>query len=146
MSDCAANCPFCNSVVKFSTDLLNTIILCPNCNGEVCFFENDILEFSEAEKRKKEANEREAYVARQREIGRLNQQKKQERAKTEYRFVVLAIEDVEKKLNNLWINEGWQVVSQSTVFLSELSAGLGGISAGARTEGIAYTLKREKNI
>ena len=160
MNDCTANCPFCNSAIEFSIDLLDTIILCPCCKEEICFSENDIIEFSEAgkkrietKKREEEARQKEiqaqqriAEVAKQKEIARLNQQKKQERCKTEYRFIVLKFEDVETTLNRLWRNEGWQVVAQSTVFLSETSASLGGIGGGTKTEGIAYTLKREKDI
>ena len=40
--------------------------------------------------------------------------------------------------------EGWHVVSQSTVFLSETSGGLLGIAGRTRQEGILYTLEREK--
>ena len=121
MTDHVANCPFCNTPVKITQELLNQVLCCPNCREEICFSEED---FAEEEKR----------------------QAQLERLKIEYRFIILKLNEVEETLNYLWQDEGWQVVSQSTVFLSESSGGIGGLSAGTRTEGIAYTLKREKSV
>ena len=146
MNDCAANCPFCNSAIEFSIDLLDTIVLCPVCQEEICLSKNDIIDFSEA-KRREEKFQQENVEIEKRELLKLKQLKeKQKRSRTEYRFIVLKFEDVETTLNHLWHNEGWQVVAQSTVFLSETSASLGGLGGGTKTEGIAYTLKREKDI
>ena len=103
-----------------------------NCREEICFSEED---FAEEEKR---------LAAIRRE--KIKKQAQLERIKTEYCFIILKFADVEETLNRLWQDEGWQVVSQSTVFLSESSGGIGGFSAGTRTEGIAYTLKREKIV
>jgi len=164
MNDCAANCPFCNSAIEFSIDLLDTIVLCPVCQEEICLSKNDIIDFSEAKRREEKFQQEKAEIEKRellklkqlkekkaeiekRELLKLKQLKeKQERSRTEYRFIVLKFEDVETTLNHLWHNEGWQVVAQSTVFLSETSASWGGLGGGTKTEGIAYTLKREKDI
>ena len=64
----------------------------------------------------------------------------------EYKTIMLEVDDTEnmsEKLN-AQAAEGWRVVSQSTVFLSETSGGLMGLSGGTRQEGIFYTLEREK--
>ncbi len=135
MSNYTAFCPLCNSAVEFSSDLLDKIIVCSNCKEEIVFSENYIIDFLEVA-RKEEELKREA----------IRQRKREERAQTEYCFIILKFNDIDKTLNNLWLNEGWQVVSQSTVFLSESSSGFGGLSSGSRTEGIAYTLKREKIV
>ena len=59
---------------------------------------------------------------------------------------MLEVDDTEKMSKKLSAQaaEGWHVVSQSTVFLSETSGGLLGIAGGTRQEGILYTLEREK--
>ena len=146
MSNQTAFCPLCNSAVEFSSDLLDKIIVCSNCKEEIVFSENDIIDFLEVV-RKEEELKREA-ARKEEELKReaIRQRKREERAQTEYCFIILEFSDIGKTLNNLWLNEGWQVVSQSTVFLSESSAGFGGLSNGSRTEGIAYTLKREKIV
>ena len=65
---------------------------------------------------------------------------------TEYQVLLLDIEHPQamaEKLN-AQAKKGWQVVSQSTIFLSETSPGILGLGNGERQEGILYTLKREK--
>ena len=146
MNDCKANCPLCNSAIEFSIDLLDTIILCPCCKEEICFSEKDIIEFSEAVKKRIEAKKIEEEVKQKQAQQRIAERKKQERFKQEYRFIILKFEEIENTLNHLLHNEGWQVVSQSTVFLSETSAGFGSLERGTKTEGIAYTLKKEKIV
>lgn len=71
-----------------------------------------------------------------------NQNKNQ--CQVEYKFQIFEFDEIPQGLSAL-AADGWEVVSQSTIFLSEGSAGLLGISGGTRTEGIGYTLKRFKN-
>ena len=118
MANHVVNCPFCEAPLEISEESINQIFLCPKCKEEICFFEEDLVN---AEKTQRLA----------------------ERTKIEYRFLILELDNIESTLNRLWRNEGWEVVSQSTVFLSENSLGVGGFSGGTRKEGIAFTLKRE---
>lgn len=57
--------------------------------------------------------------------------------------MVVEFKDAEEIINHLWQSEGWYVVSQSTVFLSESSGGWGGLSAGTKTEGLALVFRRD---
>ena len=72
--------------------------------------------------------------------------KREERKRTEYRFLVLELGRnqhggaIERELNRLYRDQGWEVVSQSTVFLSEDHRDMRDVK---RKEGIAFTLKRE---
>ena len=125
MTDHVAICPFCNVPVEISKESLNQIVICPNCKEEICFSEEDLVDA-----------ERARTVLEKAKIAA-------ERARVEYRFLILELDNVEYTLNRLWRDEGWQVVSQSTVFLSESSLGVGGFSGSTRKEGIAFTLKRE---
>lgn len=64
----------------------------------------------------------------------------------EYKVVILevaAAPEMTRQLN-LYVREGWRVISQSTIFISETSAGLMGLGGGTKQEGILYTLEREK--
>ena len=67
---------------------------------------------------------------------------REERKRTEYRFLILELKrgDIERELNRLYRDQGWEVVSQSTVFLSEDHHDMRDVT---RKEGIAFTLKRE---
>ena len=121
MTDYVADCPFCKKPVKVPKHLVALTAICPHCSKEICFSEKELIENKENLIR-------------------------EERMKTEYSFIILKFDEVETSLNHLWQEEGWQVVSQSTVFLSETSAGMFGCSGSTRTEGIAYTLKREKIV
>ncbi len=165
---CFVNCPFCNTSMDIPKELINQIVLCPNCKEELCFSEEDFIEFQkksdQIEVQKIEAEERleaqkteelkQKIEAEERLEAQKTEELKQkieaiersERTKTEYRFLILKIEEIESTLNRLWLNEGWHVVSQSTVFLSEQSLGIGSFTGSTRTEGIAYTLKRERKI
>jgi DNA-directed RNA polymerase subunit RPC12/RpoP len=68
--------------------------------------------------------------------------------KIEYKTAVIEIDEPDKMAEqlNLYAKDGWLVVSQSTIFLSEGSIGLYGFGAGTRREGILYTFKREKKV
>ena len=125
MAGHVAICPFCNVTVEISKESLNQIVICPNCKEEVCFSEEDLVDA-----------ERARIVSEKAKIDA-------ERARIEYRFLILEFDNIEYTLNRLWRDEGWQVISQSTVFLSESNLGVGGFSGGTRKEGIAFTLKRE---
>lgn len=126
MSDRYAICPFCNTPVEISNEFINQIVVCPHCKEEICFSEEELVDA-----------ERAKIIAEKAKI-------EAERSKTEYRFLILELDKIEYTLNRLWREDGWQVVSQSTVLLSESSLGVGGFSAGTKKEGIAFTLKREK--
>ena len=67
--------------------------------------------------------------------------KRNERARIEYRFLILERREsaIQRELNSLGAG-GWEVVSQSTVVLSEDHRDVRDIK---RKEGIAFTLKRE---
>ena len=81
MNDCAANCPFCNSAIEFSIDLLDTIVLCPVCQEEICLSKNDIIDFSEAKRREEKFQQDKAEIEK-RELLKLKQLKeKQERSR-----------------------------------------------------------------
>ena len=63
----------------------------------------------------------------------------------QYKVVVIEVASsgaMSQELNR-YARDGWRVVSQSTIFMSETS-GLMGLSGGTRQEGILYTLMREK--
>ena len=148
MENLAANCPFCNTSIKITKELVNQVVICPNCNEEVCFSDDDLFDIDSLEKTRHLA-EIQLAEAQQAEAKRAAAAKRlaeiqYQRSQTEYRFIILEFDKIENTLNYLWQHEGWQVVSQSTVFLSENSVGIGGFAGSTRKEGIAYTLKREK--
>lgn len=62
-----------------------------------------------------------------------------------YKCLVLKFNDAEEFLNTLSF-DGWEVVSHSTVFLSESSIGIWGASGSTREEGIAVILSKEEFI
>lgn len=65
--------------------------------------------------------------------------------KIEYKTAVIEIDEPDKMAEqlNLYAKDGWLVVSQSTIFLSEGEVGFFGIESGTRKEGILYTFKKE---
>ena len=63
--------------------------------------------------------------------------------KSSFKFIIAQFDEVEEILNMLYRQEGWYVVSQSTVFLSETSGGIGGFGAGTREEGLALILRKD---
>lgn len=65
--------------------------------------------------------------------------------KIEYKTAVIEIDEPDKMAEklNLYAKDGWIVVSQSTIFLSEGGVGFLGIESGTRKEGILYTFKKE---
>ena len=63
--------------------------------------------------------------------------------KSRFKFVIAKFDDVERIVNTLYKEEGWYVVSQSTVFLSETSGGIGGFGAGTREEGLALIFRKD---
>ena len=65
------------------------------------------------------------------------------RRKSKFKFVIAKFDDVERIVNTLYKEEGWYVVSQSTVFLSETSGGIGGFGAGTREEGLALIFRKD---
>ena len=58
-----------------------------------------------------------------------------------YKFLILKFEDVEDTINQ-FATDDWEVISHSTVFLSENSGGLWGVSAGTREEGLSIILSK----
>lgn len=65
--------------------------------------------------------------------------------KIEYKTAVIEIDkpdEMSEKLN-LYAKDGWLVVSQRTIFLSEGMVGFGGIGVGTKCEAILYTFKKE---
>ena len=67
--------------------------------------------------------------------------KTESQRKSSFKFVVAKFDEVEELINTLYKQEGWYVVSQSTVFLSETP----GIftSTSTREEGLALILRKD---
>ena len=115
MEDFFFNCPFCHNEIKAKTSWRGKTAECPFCKSNcIVPLENSaVLPVSTS-------------------------------AEMEYKAVILEIKstgEMSRELNK-YASEGWHVVSQSTVFLSETS-GLMGLSGGTRQEGILYTLCRK---
>ena len=59
--------------------------------------------------------------------------------KSSFKFVVAKFDEVEELINTLYKQEGWYVVSQSTVFISDTP----GIFTNTREEGLALILRKD---
>ena len=116
MEDFFFNCPFCHNQIKAKTSWRGKTAECPFCKSNcVVPLENSAVPPVSA-------------------------------AEGKYKVVILEVGNTDKMSMELnkYASDGWQVVSQSTVFLSETSAGLMGLAGGTRQEGILYTLCRKK--
>lgn len=126
-------CPHCSKVLSISEENFDNICVCPYCHKEIDFTQDDIA-FDET------LREEENRLL-------LNENKKvlgmQSRKKSRFKFVIAKFDEVEGLINMLYQKEGWYVISQSTVFLSETSGGIGGFGAGTREEGIAMILRKD---
>lgn len=115
MEDFFFNCPVCHNEIKAKTSWRGKTAECPFCKSNcVVPLENSAVPPVSTS------------------------------AEMEYKAVILEIKstgEMSRELNK-YASEGWHVVSQSTVFLSETS-GLMGLSGGTRQEGILYTLCRK---
>lgn len=106
------NCPFCHNEIKAKTSWRGKTAECPFCKSScVVPLEKTVDSSSSAVDEK-------------------------------YKVVIIEVGNTGKMSEELnkYVADGWQVVSQSTVFLSETSGGLMGLSGGTRQEGILYTL------
>ena len=63
--------------------------------------------------------------------------------KSKFNFLIVKFDDVERIVNSLYREEGWYVISQSTVFLSESSGSIAGFGAGTREEGLALIFRKD---
>lgn len=115
MEDFFFNCPFCHNQIKAKTSWRGKTAECPFCKS------NCVVPLEESAS-------------------------SPDSAEIEYKVVILEVGNTDKMSMELnkYAADGWQVVSQSTVFLSETSAGLMGLAGGTRQEGILYTLCRKK--
>ena len=117
MEDFFFNCPVCHNEIKAKTSWRGKTAECPFCkSNSVVPLENSVV----------------PPVSSSDEM--------------EYKVVILEVKstgDMSSELNK-YASDSWHVVSQSTVFLSETSNGLPGLSGGIRQEGILYTLCRKK--
>ena len=111
MEDFFFNCPFCHNQIKAKTSWRGKTAECPFCKS------NCVVPLEESAP-------------------------SPDSAEIEYKVVILEVGNTDKMSMELnkYAADGWQVVSQSTVFLSETSAGLMGLAGGTRQEGILYTL------
>ncbi len=140
-------CPHCSQKLTISEEHIDNICLCPHCHEEVCFNMEDIeLEKKmqmDLEKKIQEENNRirEKNIRIQEENKR--RLKMQSRRKTSFKFIIAKFNDVERIVNMLYWEEGWYVISQSTVFLSESSGSIGGFGSGRREEGLALILRKD---
>ena len=115
MEDFFFNCPFCHNQIKAKMSWRGKTAECPFCKS------NCVVPLEESAP-------------------------SPDSAEIEYKVVILEVGNTDKMSMELnkYAADGWQVVSQSTVFLSETSAGLMGLAGGTRQEGILYTLCRKK--
>lgn len=124
-------CPDCNQKMIMADEYFGYPIECPNCQSHLALLPDGPIEPVPV-----------ATFSRQ-----LNQKIENVNVApppcNEYKFIVVEMGNVEAALNFL-LKEGWYVVSQSTVLVSEKKNGLQGIVGTVKKEGIAYTLARQK--
>jgi transcription elongation factor Elf1 len=106
------NCPFCHNEIKAKTSWRGKTAECPFCKSSCVVPLEKTVDCSSSAVDEK------------------------------YKVVIVEVGNTDKMSMELnkYAADGWQVVSQSTVFLSETSGGLMGLSGGTRQEGILYTL------
>lgn len=156
-----SQCPTCgkNIIINQPNDRFD-IFLCDYCKT-ICSREKEFRELTykcekckkkfspilgkwalQQEKIEEEKNLKEQELKRQEQLLELHQ-KQQVWSKTSYKVLILKFNEAEKIINMLAHQEGWRVISHSTVFLSESTAGFGGFEAATRKEGLAVILQKD---
>ena len=121
-------CPHCSKTLSISEENFDNICVCPHCHKEIDFTRDDIaLEESLRE-------EEDELLSRANRV-----LLKQSQRKSRFKFVIARFDEVEGLLNLLYREEGWYVISQSTIFLSETP----GFASSTREEGLALILRRD---
>lgn len=113
----SVNCPICQMPLTLSNEHLDKKCQCPHCHEEICFSQGDLM--------------------------RSGMRQARRRIDAEFKFIVVKFNEAEQVINSLYCSEGWYVISQSTIFLGETSAGWGGLGAATREEGLALILRRD---
>ena len=121
-------CPHCSRTLSISEENFDSICICPHCNREIDFTQDDIS--SEETLRK---DEEELLLKANRVL------LKQSQRKSRFKFVIASFDEVEGLLNLLYRQEGWYVISQSTVFWGETP----GFSSSTREERLALILRKD---
>ena len=126
-------CPHCSKVLSISEEDFNRVCVCPHCHEEIDFTKDDIA----LEETLREEENRLL----------LNENKKllnmHSRKKSRFKFIIAKFDEVEGLLNLLYREEGWYVISQSTVFWSQTSGSIGGFGAGTREDRLALILRKD---
>ena len=121
-------CPHCSRTLSISEENFDSICICPHCNREIDFTQDDIS--SEETSRLEEED-----LLRKANRVLL----KQSHRKSRFKFVIARFNEVEGLLNMLYRQEGWYVISQSTVFWGETP----GFSSSTREERLALILRKD---
>ncbi len=138
-------CSHCSQKLTISEEQIDSIYVCPHCHEELCFSMEDIEMERKMQKELEEKIQEENNRIREENI-RIQEEnirslKIQSRRKTSFKFVIAKFNEVEKIVNSLYQEDGWYVVSQSTVFLSESSEVIFG--TGRREEGLALIFRKD---
>ena len=138
-------CPLCSKTLFISEENIDNIIICPFCHEEVCFAMEDV-ELERKMQKELEMKKREEQKRKQEEDERILEErnrilKKEARKKTSFKFVIAKFNEVEELVNALYREEGWYVISQSTVFIGETP----GIftNTSTREEGLALIFRKD---
>lgn len=126
-------CPHCSKMLSLSEENFDNICICPHCHEEIDFAKDDVAseETSREEENKRFQKENKVLL------------NMQSRIKSRFKFVIARFDEVEGLINLLYRQEGWYVISQSTVFISETETPGFFSNSNTREEGLALIFRKD---